>query len=65
MTGGERIHHINIKEERQMFYVVDQNGQYINEFKTRDEAEQYCEKWNRKYRFNEWTALKASVIEAD
>ncbi len=48
-----------------MFYVVDQWGQYINEFKSRDEAEQFCEKWNSKFRFSEWTAPKATVIEAE
>ena len=48
-----------------MFYVVDQWGQYINEFETRDEAERFCEKWNSKFRFSEWTAPKAHVIEGE
>lgn len=48
-----------------MFYVVDQWGQYINEFESRDEAELFCEKWNSKFRFSEWTAPKATVIEAE
>lgn len=48
-----------------MFYVVDQWGQYINEFGTRDEAERYCEKWNNSFRFHEWTAPKAHVVAAD
>lgn len=48
-----------------MFYVVDQWGQYINEFETRDEAEAYCEKWNSKFRFNEWAAPKAHVVEGE
>jgi hypothetical protein len=48
-----------------MFYVVDQWGQCINEFNTRDEAERYCEKWNNGFRFHEWTAPKAHVIAAD
>jgi hypothetical protein len=48
-----------------MFYVVDQWGQYINEFEDRDSAERYCKKWNSKFRFSEWTAPKAHVIEGD
>lgn len=48
-----------------MFYVVDQWGQYINEFETRDEAERYCERWNSGFRFNEWGEPKAHVEEAE
>lgn len=48
-----------------MFYVVDQWGQFIREFEDRDEAEQFCEKWNSKFRFSEWTAPKARVIEGE
>lgn len=48
-----------------MFYVVDQWGQYINEFEDRNEAETYCEKWNNKFRFSEWTAPKAHVVEGE
>ncbi len=54
-----------MKEGEQMFYVVDQWGVYIDEFETRDEAERFCEKWNRKFRFSEWTAPKAHVVEAE
>lgn len=63
---NKKIHDIirhQMKEGKQMFYVVDQWGQYINEFETRDEAERFCEKWNRKFRFSEWTAPKAHVVE--
>jgi hypothetical protein len=55
----------NEKEEKDMFYVVDQWDQYIREFNTRDEADAFCEKWNSKFRFSEWTAPKAHVIEAE
>lgn len=48
-----------------MFCVVDQWGQYINEFETRDEAEWFCEKWNSKFRFSEWTEPKAHIVEED
>lgn len=48
-----------------MFYVVDQWGQYINEFETRDEAERYCEKWNSTFRFSEWAEPKAHVVEEE
>lgn len=48
-----------------MFYVVDQWGQYINEFEDRDEAETYCKKWNSKFRFSEWTAPKAHIVEGE
>lgn len=54
-----------MKEVLTMFYVVDQWGQYINEFESRDEAERFCEKWNNKFRFSEWRAPKATVIEAE
>ena len=48
-----------------MFYVVDECGQYINEFEDKHEAETYCEKWNNKFRFNEWTAPKAHIVEGE
>lgn len=48
-----------------MWYVVDQWNQFIEEFEDRNEAERFCEKWNRKFRFSEWTAPKAHVIEAE
>lgn len=46
-----------------MFYVVDQWGQYIREFEDRDDAEQFRDKWNSNFRFSEWTAPKATVVE--
>ena len=46
-----------------MFYVVDQWGQYIREFDNRWDADQFCEKWNSTFRFSEWTAPKAHVVE--
>jgi len=46
-----------------MFYVVDQWGQYINEFQTQEEAEEFCDRWNRHFRFSEWTAPKACIVE--
>lgn len=48
-----------------MFYVVDEWGQYIDEFETRDEAETFCKKWNERFRFHEWTAPKAHIVEAE
>lgn len=45
-----------------MFYVVDQWGQYINEFEYREEAEEYCRKWNERFRFHEWGEPKAHVV---
>jgi len=48
-----------------MFYVVDQWDVYIREFSTREEAEAFCEKWNNKFRFSEWTAPKAHVVEGE
>ena len=54
-----------MKEGKQMFYVVNQWGQRIREFSTRDEAEQFCEKWNRGFSFGEYTAPKAYVIEEE
>lgn len=51
------------KEDESMFYVADQWGVYIREFDNREDAEQFCEKWNSKFRFSEWTAPKARVVE--
>ena len=34
-----------------MFYVVDQNGQYINEFNTQKQAQKYCDKKNELINF--------------
>lgn len=51
------------KEEEIMFYVVDQWDQYIREFEEREDAERFCERWNSKFRFSEWTAPKAHVVE--
>lgn len=48
-----------------MFYVVDQWGVYIREFDSRDEADRFCEKWNKSFRFNEWGEPKAHVIEGE
>lgn len=48
-----------------MFYVVDEWGQLIQEFSDRDTAETYCKKWNEKFRFSEWTAPKAHVVEEE
>lgn len=48
-----------------MFYVVDQWERCIKGFEDRDEAETYCEKWNSKFRFSEWTAPKAHVVEGE
>lgn len=48
-----------------MFYVVDQWGQYIREFEYREDAEAFCEKWNRKLRFTEWGEPMAHVEEAE
>lgn len=48
-----------------MFYVVDEWDQYIREFETRDEAERFCEKWNAKFRFSEWSAPKAHIMEGE
>lgn len=50
------------KEDKSMFYVVDQWDQYIREFDNRADADQYCEKWNASLRFSEWQAPKAHVI---
>jgi len=52
-------------KEEIMFYVVDQWDVYIREFSTREEAEAFCEKWNNKFRFSEWTAPKAHVVEGE
>lgn len=46
-----------------MFYVVDQWGKRIREFDNREDAEQFCERWNGKFRFSERTAPKARVME--
>lgn len=51
------------EEEAKMFYVVDEQEVYINDFTTREEAEKFCEKWNTSLRFNEWGEQKAHVIE--
>lgn len=48
-----------------MFYVVDRWGQRIREFNDRESAEQFCEKWNSRFSFSEWTAPKAYVIEGE
>lgn len=48
-----------------MYQVVDQWGIYINEFENREDAERYCEKWNKVYRFNEWGEPKAHVVEVE
>lgn len=48
-----------------MFYVVDQWGQCIKEFKGRSEAEAYCERWNSNFRFSKWTAPKVHVVEGE
>ena len=48
-----------------MFYVVDEWGQLIREFSDRDAAETYCQKWNETFRFSEWTAPKAHVVEEE
>lgn len=48
-----------------MFYVVDEWGQLIREFSDRDTAEAYCMKWNGQFRFSEWTAPKAHVVEEE
>lgn len=48
-----------------MFYVVDEWGQLISEFSDRDTAETYCKKWNETFRFSEWTAPKAHVVEEE
>lgn len=48
-----------------MFYVVDQNGQYINEFNTREQAQKYCDRWNNYFRFNEWNEPIAHVVSAE
>jgi hypothetical protein len=65
---NKEIHDIiryQMKEGNPMFYVVDQWNQYIREFETREEAEAFCEKWNSKFRFSEWTAPKAHVVEGE
>ena len=46
-----------------MFYVVDQWGVYIEKFEDRDEAERFCERWNKVYRFHYWSEPKAHVVE--
>lgn len=46
-----------------MFYAVDEWGQLIREFSDRESAETFCQKWNGGFRFSEWTAPKAHVIE--
>jgi hypothetical protein len=46
-----------------MFYVVDQWGQHIRAFEEREDAEQFCERWNSNFRFSEQTAPKARVVE--
>ena len=51
------------EEETNMFYVVDEQEVYIDEFTTREEAEKFCEKWNTSLRFNEWGEQKAHIIK--
>ena len=48
-----------------MFYVVDQNNIYIEEFTNAEDADRFCEKWNNKYRFNYWGDPIAHVIFAE
>ena len=48
-----------------MFYVVDEWDVYIREFTTREDAERFCNKWNEKFRFNEWNEPKAHVMEGE
>lgn len=46
-----------------MYYVVDQWGKTIREFNDREDANQFCESWNEKFRFSGWIGPKAQVIE--
>ena len=48
-----------------MFCVVDEWGQLIDEFEDRFEAETFCDRWNRSFRFSEWTAPKARIVEGE
>lgn len=48
-----------------MFYVVDEWNQLIREFNDRESAEIFCQKWNEKFCFSEWTAPKAHVVEEE
>lgn len=50
------------EEEKDMFYVVDEQDIYINEFTTHEAAEKFCEKWNTSLRFNEWGEPKAHIM---
>lgn len=48
-----------------MYYVVDQWGKTIREFNDREDANQFCERWNEKFQFSGWTGPKAQVIEGE
>ena len=48
-----------------MFYVVDEWSQEIKGFKTQEEAEKFCEEWNRTFFSDCWTGPKATVIEVE
>ena len=51
------------REGERMFYIVDENDQYIDERETREAAEAYCARWNEILRFTEWEAPMAHVVE--
>ena len=46
-----------------MWYIVDKDNQYINEFTTKEQAEQYCNWWNNIGRFNEWNEPIGYIIK--
>lgn len=46
-----------------MFYVVDQWGMQIRAFDNREDAEQFCDRWNGAFRYSDRTAPKAHVVE--
>ena len=48
-----------------MFYVVDEWGLLVREFTDRESAETFCQKQNDGFRFSEWTAPKAHVVEEE
>lgn len=48
-----------------MWWVIDENGQLIDEFESERRTRRFCDRWNRIGRLAEWNEPMAHVVKGE